>query len=137
MSIDDYLDIPVLDESIIYNNFAAYEATVYRYSLEYRYEVIKDSSKRYNSVEEVYKRPFKYAKGIYLAYLLPASRVSKKPDKSTKKTGCPFSVILSAINKDDVRGKWTTSLSKARGAHNYPTIYISRLVGHRRRTRSS
>ena len=113
-----YAQIPNPPTNREYASFAVAEKELISFSRRHGFEVAKyGATKKDAATGVLLSRAFRCAKGVTNARSMKyhadreAAGIPQQRRKPSKKTGCPFSVALRAIDRNNPEGLWTLSLS--------------------------
>ncbi|KAI6833161.1 hypothetical protein KC340_g6661 [Hortaea werneckii] len=110
-----------------YASMEALEEAMHAWSLEHGYEVVRRASKN-NGNGVIYKRYFNCSKHGKVG-----SGVNSVRKKYTKRTDCPMSLAVRAVESLNVDGEW--EIRHRNIHHNHGPLDPLELTGHRRRAR--
>ena len=122
-----------------YASLAAAEQALVSFSRRHGFEIAKSGSVRKGPTGAILRRPFRCAKGAHDA----SARYRAKRDaagfppqraKPSKLTGCPFTVAIGAVEKDNPDGPYGIFLG-LNPTHNHPAVNPIGLANHRRADR--
>ncbi|KAI7489801.1 hypothetical protein KC351_g1083 [Hortaea werneckii] len=110
-----------------YASMEALEEAMHAWSLEHGYEVVRRASKN-NGNGVIYKRYFNCSKAGKVG-----AGVNSVRKKYTKRTNCPMSLSVRAVESLNVDGEWEIIYRNIH--HNHGPLDPLELTGHRRRAR--
>lgn len=131
LTMDYFAALSVINETILYDNYALCKAAVHAHSAAAGFEYAKPSRRKFDKNNQLRKQPLVCAKGMSKRNLQAVTT----RDVDSKKSACPMSICLNAIG--DSTGRWKATLGKSEGSHNHAATKLSSLANHRRRARGS
>ena len=133
--------IPNPPDNQEFESFAAAEEELISFSRRHGFELTKYGSVAKDLAGNVLRRPYRCAKGISKSGLIryraekDAQGLPEERKRPSKKTGCPFSATIHAMEKDNPEGLYTIVLGR-NPMHNHPAINAIALASHRRASRT-
>ena len=140
-TMEHFAPIPNPSENQEFESHAAAEKELKSFSLRHGFEVSKYGNAVKGPAGNIIRRPYRCSKGLSKSNLIryraqkDAQGLPEERKKPSKKTGCPFSATIHAIEKSNPESRYTIVLG-VNPIHNHPAVNPIGLASHRRANRT-